>query len=338
MACISVFFIPAGSGMAVSAIKSLRHCEDITTVTADSDQLAPGLFLADQGYLIPQFQSSNFFSSLKKIVQKEKIDLIVPCLDPLLELFAKNETHIEELLGTRILISPSDTINITRDKWLTYQHLKDKLAFPQSWIELDNIPENSFPLFLKPRKGSGSVNTFIIQDRKELEFFFSYVRDPIVQEHLSGKEFTIDCLASPSGELITVIPRERIQTKAGISSKATFVKKFESFLQIAQIISKNLHLIGPFFFQLKQDSQNILKIMEINARLSGTMIFSNLSGFNIIEQAIRQFVEGKMSFNSIERKSLLFLPGKDFLYHHMFMSRYWEEIFINPSDLKKLIK
>ena len=338
MSRISVLFIPAGSGMAVSAIKSLRYCKYIKTITADSDQLAPGLFLADQGYLIPQFQSPNFFSSLKKIVQKKKIDLIVPCLDPLLELFAKNEVHIEELLGARILMSPADTINITRDKWLTYQHLKDKLTFPQSWIELDVIPNNLFPLFVKPRKGSGSINAFYIRDRKELEFFFSYVHDPIVQEYLPGKEFTIDCLASPSGELITVIPRERIQAKAGISTKAMFVEEFEPFLQIAQIITEKLRLNGPFFFQLKRDSQNILKIMEINARLSGTMIFSILSGFNIIEQAIRQFVEGKISINSIKQKSNLVLPGKDFSYHHMFMSRYWEEIFINPPELKNSIE
>ncbi|MFX1506532.1 MAG: ATP-grasp domain-containing protein [Promethearchaeota archaeon] len=338
MTDISVLFIPAGSGMAVSAIKSLRHCEDITTVAADSDQLAPGLFLADQGYLIPLFKSPNFFSSLRKIVQKEKIDVIIPCLDPLLELFTKDKLHIEELLGTRILMSPADTINITRDKWLTFQHLKNTLVFPQSWIELGCIPKNSFPLFVKPRKGSGSINTFVIQDRKELEFFFSYVKDPIVQEYLSGKEFTVDCLASPSGELITVIPRERIQTKSGISTKAMFIEELEPFLQMAQIITEKLHLIGPFFFQLKENAEKILNVMEINARLSGTMIFSILSGFNIIEEAIRQFVEGKMSINTTELKSKMFLPGRDFSYQHMFMSRYWEEIFVNPRDLKKAIE
>ncbi|MHA2247497.1 MAG: ATP-grasp domain-containing protein [Candidatus Hodarchaeales archaeon] len=331
MTTLKVLFLPAGSGMAISAIKSLINCKDIQTVAADNDPLAPGLFLANHGFTVPSFSDPGFFPSLKRIIEDEEIDILFPCLDPLLEIFSNNE-QIDEDLKTKLLISPPETIRITRDKWLSYVHLKDSISFPNSWITLDNISKQTFPLFIKPRKGSGSLNAYKVRNRHELEFFFNFIDQPIIQEHLPGKEYTVDCLASPNGDLVTLIPRERIQAKAGISVKGKFIHPNKNIIDIASTISNSLKFTGPFFFQLKENSNHELKLMEINARLSGTMIYSSLGGFNIVEQAIHQFYnKGKTS-----KKQPLLLPEKDYSYQYLAMSRYWEEIFISLEDLEKI--
>ncbi len=337
MPAITVLFIPAGSGIAISGIKSIKNIEDIKTVAADSDPLAAGLYLAEKKYLIPEFNNPKFFSIIQKIILKEKIDILIPCLDPLLEIIANyGPTKLEKRLGVKILISPPETIKLTRDKWLAYNRFKNILNFPESWIDLDDVPKDTFPLFIKPRKGSGSIGATIVRNQTELEFFFSYLDDPIISEYLEGKEYTVDCLASPKGKLITIIPRERIQSKAGISIKAKFMNVTDEIIEIAKEVNKQLHFIGPFFFQLKQGSDNTLKIMEFNARLSGTMIFSNLAGFNIVEKAIRQFNDRDNLISNRTQSNPLLLPGKDFFYEYEAMSRYWEEILIKTHDLKSL--
>ena len=41
----------------------------------------------------------------------------------------------------------------------------------------------------------------------------------IIQEYLPGKEYTVDVLSDLDGNSLLAIPRERIEVKAGISSK-----------------------------------------------------------------------------------------------------------------------
>ena len=48
--------------------------------------------------------------------------------------------------------------------------------------------------------------------------------DYIFQEYLPGQEYTIDVLCDIESNPLIVIPRKRLQTKAGISSKGEIIK------------------------------------------------------------------------------------------------------------------
>ena len=106
---IKVLIIPAGSRIALGVIKFLKKEKNKKVISADIDKLAPGLYLSDKGYLISPFTNKKFWKDLERIIKKEKIDIVIPSLDPLLFLFAKNRIFFEDL-KTKVLISLSETI------------------------------------------------------------------------------------------------------------------------------------------------------------------------------------------------------------------------------------
>lgn len=315
----NVLVIPAGSGMAVAAIKLLNKDKNIKTISADSNKLAPGLYLSHKGYIVPTFDSSLFQSKLEEIIKKEKIDIIFPALDPILLYFSKKKKKIEEK-GARIVVSNPDTINVTRDKWETYKKMDGYIPLPKSFIKIGDI-DIDFPLIIKPRDGSGSKDVYKLNNNLELEFYYSRVSNPIIQEYLPGKEYTIDCLTDINGKLLFNIQRERLETKAGISVKGKVILN-DSLEKMARTISEKICFNGPFFFQAKEDENGTPKLTEINPRISGTMSLSSSSGPNIHSLTVRMFMGEKIKIPKIK--------------YGLIISRYWEDIYLNEAKIKKM--
>ena len=79
------------------------------------------------------------------------------------------------------------------------------------------IDENdTFPIIIKPRKGSGSRNVFLCHDKEEAVFFGNYLKKyghkPICQEHIgsSSEEYTIGILYADQGKLSVSVAMKRI--------------------------------------------------------------------------------------------------------------------------------
>jgi carbamoyl-phosphate synthase large subunit len=317
----NVLIIPGGSGMAVAAIKALAQDKKIKIFSADSNKLAPGLYLASKGYVIPPFDSRQFYPKLKGIIKKDKIDIIIPALDTILLSFSQRRKEFEEI-GSKVIVSQPETIRITRDKWITYRRLKDVIPLPKTFIRKEDV-DVDYPLIIKPRNGSGSKDVYKVESKYELEFFYSRVPNAIIQEYLEGKEYTVDCLADMNGNLLLCIPRERIETKSGISTKGR-IKKDARLEDMAKKIANSINFSGPFFFQAKEDKEGIPKLTEINPRISGTMSLSSSSGPNIHSLAVRIFMGEKVKIPKIK--------------YGLYVTRYWEDIYLTEKEIDKLIE
>lgn len=314
----NILIVPGGSGMAVAAIRALKQDPNFRIVSTDTDKLSAGLYLSDKSYLVPPFNDESFYGVIKEIAKKEKIDVIIPALDSILLFFSEKKNEFAEL-GIKVLISEPETINITRDKWLTYNKLKETVLFPKSFIEKKNV-NIGFPLLIKPRDGSGSVNIHTINSKEELDFYYPRTPNPIIQEYLEGKEYTIDCLADKKGNLLFCVPRERIATKAGISTKGRIVKN-ETLENMAKKISQTLNFFGPFFFQAKEDAKGIPKLLEINSRIAGTMSLSSFAGPNLHCLAVRMCMDEEVHIPKIN--------------YGLYVTRCWEDIYLNEGEIKE---
>ena len=82
----------------------------------------------------------------------------------------------------------------------------------------------AFPVVLKPRFGSGSVGVRLVHDLAELRFYADRTPEPVLQEWVPGTEFTLDVLVSPGGSAVCVVPRCRLETRAGEISKGYTVR------------------------------------------------------------------------------------------------------------------
>lgn len=317
---INILIVPAGSRIAIGIIKFLAREKEYRIISADIDKLAPGFYLSDRSYIVSKFSQKKFWSDLERIIKKEKINLVIPALDPLLIKFAENKKFFDNL-KVKILISPSKTIFLTRDKWKTYNLLKNEIPIAKSFIDKNkvNIP---YPLFIKPRDGSGSLNAFKINSQKELDFHYKNIQKPIIQEYLEGKEYTVDCLVNTKGKLLCCVPRERIGTQAGVSAKGRIVrnKKIE---EIAEKITQKIKFMGPFFFQLK-GKKGVLKLVEINPRFGGGMPLSATGGPNIYLLATQMFLGVKVDKTSK-------------IEYGLYFTRYDQEIYLTKKDIKSKI-
>ncbi|MFH1642143.1 MAG: ATP-grasp domain-containing protein [Nanoarchaeota archaeon] len=315
----NILITPAGSGMAIAAIRALKENPDIRIITTDTDRLSPGLHLSHKGYIVPSFDDPSYYEIIKNIIRNENIDVIIPALDHILLPFSNRREEFKKLNAT-VLVSDPKTIMITRDKWITYNHLKDLIPVPRSFIKKEDI-NIDFPLLLKPRDGSGSVDVHKVESREELDFFYSRIDKPIIQEYLAGKEYTVDCLADKQGNLLLVVPRERIATKSGISVKGKIIKD-ERIEKIGETIAKSMKFFGPFFFQLKEDDQGIPKLIEINSRIAGGMSLSSFSGPNIHILAIQICMDKKITLPKIN--------------YGLCLTRYLSDIFLDEPALNKI--
>jgi carbamoyl-phosphate synthase large subunit len=113
----------------------------------------------------------------------------------------------------------------------------------------------------------------------------------IFQEYLPGNEYTIDVLSDMNKEPIMAVPRLRIQTKAGVSTKGRIVNDQNTETECMNI-AKHVGIRGPCCIQMKESAEGILKIIEINPRFGGGTIFTTLAGANFPAMII-DMINGK---------------------------------------------
>jgi len=237
-------------------------------ITTDMNHLSPGLYFGSRHYMVPLTTDAQYIPIIKSICFRERIHLLIPTIDDELPLFGR---HAEDFgaMGIRVAVSSERTGLICNDKYSTAQFLAGKgISFARTWLpsELD-FSLLRYPLFLKPRTGRGSVGAFTIRNERELRFFLEYVPDPIVQEFLEGKEFTIDILADFDGQVISVVPRERMVVRSGVTDRGRTLNHPE-MIRLAIRTAEALEIRGAANIQgkLRDDTATLF---EVNPRFSG---------------------------------------------------------------------
>jgi carbamoyl-phosphate synthase large subunit len=256
-------------------------------ISVDYDLLSPALFFSDLKFKVPLVKKKNYLSEIRRICLENQVKLIIPTIDDELPIWADNyEDFLKD--GINVSISPASTIHFFNDKWESYKFFKNNnLPFPESYRKTDKISNNiEYPLFIKPRQGRGSINSFQVKSPRELKFFLDYVPDPIIQRYLHGKEFTVDCFFANSGELISYIPRYRLVIRSGVSDRGLTFDNSD-LLKYIQRIGKLTKFRGAVNIQGKI-YQNRISFFEINPRFSGGIQLSITAGPNFADLLIRE--------------------------------------------------
>jgi carbamoyl-phosphate synthase large subunit len=237
-------------------------------ITTDMNPFSPGLYFSDRHYMVPLTTDARYIPIIRSICFKEKIRLLIPTIDDELPLFGEHAARFLAT-GVRVAISSAQTGTICNDKYLTYKFLSGKeIPVARTWLpeELD-YPALRYPLFLKPRIGRGSVGAHPVNNERELRFFLDYVPDPVVQELLPGREFTIDVLADFNGRIISAVPRERLVIRSGVSDRGRTVFH-EGMIELAIKTADALGIRGPANIQVKLQGEKAT-IFEVNPRFAG---------------------------------------------------------------------
>lgn len=311
---VSNVLVPGASAPAgINTIKSLKLANFKGKVlSTDSNALSAGFYLSDYSEVIPEVDSNDYLEVLFKIIDKYDINVLMPSSGHDIFPFSENKEKLKRN-GVIAVVSERDVLEICRDKILTFEHLNKKFNLPFTTDNKNNISE--FPIIAKPRYGKGSRDIVKIDDYEELDYVDSRYSNMIFQEYLPGEEYTIDVLSDMDSNPITSVPRVRLQTRGGISTKGKIVLEKELIEESFRIV-KHLNIIGPSCVQVKKDKDDGFKLVEINPRLGGGTIFSTLAGANFPKMII-DMVEGRsVRIPTISEVTIL---------------RYFEEIVIDEK-------
>lgn len=287
-------------------------------IAVDYESYSPALFFADIHYKVPLVKDPSYLLCIQDICTKENISLLIPTIDQELSIWAKSKTDFEKN-GVRVSISKPETIQIFTDKLNTYNaFLKETIPFPHSFLPHKNqIPEH-FPLFVKPRNGRGSVGAFPVRNKKEFLFFIDYIKDPLMQTYLEGKEFTVDALFDRHGTLVRCIPRYRLVIRSGVSDRGVTFKN-HALTDLVEKIGDRFQFCGAINIQGKILNDSIT-FFEINPRFSGGIQLSAASGTSFAELLVKETMGNHLIPSLFE-----YLPG-------MLMTSFEDSLFIDSRN------
>ncbi|MDD2497429.1 MAG: ATP-grasp domain-containing protein [Desulfitobacteriaceae bacterium] len=311
------------SGRRVSLIRHFKEAMkelkiEGVVVSADMLKTAPASFVADFQEVIPPAGHPSYLKILKEICIRYKIKLLIPLIDTELGALSRVKEEFRRI-GVTILVSSPETTEICFDKRNTDAFLRSLGVSTPEMISFNDNLENThlrYPLLIKPASGSGSNGVTKIRNARELEFFLSYVNDPIVQEFVFGDEYTLDVLVDLQGKVRCVVPRLRIETRAGEVSKGITVKNYE-IMFIGQKVAENLPgALGCITVQLFLTYEGQIKVTEINPRFGG--------GFPLSIQAGADYPSWILQMMLGENPVIVFDGWKD----GVVMLRYDDAIFL----------
>ena len=286
---------------------------DDKVVATDMQLSAPALQAADVRLQVPAVYDPKYIDITLNICKEQKIDSLISLNDLELPILAENKAKFEEL-GVKVIVSDPEVIDIAFDKYKTAQWVESiGLNAPKTYVTLMSAKEAlakgeiAFPLFMKPRWGSGSIGLETIDDMEELDIYYHLLMKKIkktilatasvgdeyimIQEKLTGKEFGLDVMNDLKGNNVGVSVKQKLAMRAGETDKAITVDLPEVY-EMGRKIGENLKHIGNLDVDIMQRANGDYCVLELNPRFGGGYPFSYEAGVNL-PQAIIQWVKGE---------------------------------------------
>lgn len=260
-------------------------------IATDCSDLAPAIYEADEYVIVPRIDAEGYLDIILKICKEKEIDGVFSLIDPELSMLAE---HCEEFLaiGTTPIISSMEAVEICFDKFRMYQCLLEKgYKTAKSYIDKESFYADveagkvSYPVFVKPVKGSASINISKVFSHKEIDVLFELYEDLMIQQFMDGTEYGADVYIDMlTGKVASIFIKEKIKMRAGETDKSVSVKdevlfeliqKFVEEMGFRGIIDMDIFKVNGAYY-----------ISEVNPRFGGGYPHAYASGVNVPKQII----------------------------------------------------
>jgi carbamoyl-phosphate synthase large subunit len=278
----------AGTGPGNNVIRSLQAgARGVTVIGCHDERFALKKSLARRDYLVPRPDDAAYAPSIRRIVEAERIDLLVPTSDAV----ATAVSRARRRLGTRVFLPRQAVLDRCADKYAVSAHLRARgMPAPLTvWVrELGAIDElferfpRGAPLWCRTRRGSGALGATAVDTPEQARTWIKLWHErrglPVGQftlsEYLPGRDFGCQSLWK-DGELIVIKTFERVAYFAGgsylsgVSSVASLAKSVRE-PRVAEVCAAAVRALDPrvsglFQVDSKQDAAGTPCVTEVNA-------------------------------------------------------------------------
>lgn len=254
-------------------------------IATDCSDIAPAIYDADKYYIVSRMTARGYLDEILEICKKENITGVLSLIDPELSLISENKEKFEAV-GTTVIESSYELCEMSLDKmamfnWLTahgYKCAKSYLDKEEFFVDVD-AGKITYPVFVKPYKGSASISISKVYDKETVELLFAHEDDLMIQEFLDGQEIGADVYIDMiSGEIVSIFTKKKIKMRAGETDKAVSFKDEKLFDLIKKFVSE-----AGYRAQIDIDIFDIngeYYISEVNPRFGGGYPHAYESGAN----------------------------------------------------------
>jgi carbamoyl-phosphate synthase large subunit len=286
----------------------------------ETTELSSALVLCDKKFIVKPTTHQGYIKQLLKIVKQANVKLLIPTVDLDLQILAKNKDKFAAA-GCIVLVSKPQVVNICQDKRETFKFLiKNGFDTPKTLTVKQALAKKNlkYPCFLKPWDGYASKGNAVVRNRSELIFYTKKIPNCIVQEFIGGQEFTCDVFVDFKLQVRCIVPRKRIETRAGEVSKSKIIKNSKIMQQTANLVKKLGAGPGVITVQLILTKDKKIKFIEINPRFGGRAPLSIKAGANFPKWILKGLCgkNFKVKFDNFE--------------NNLTMLRYDAEVWIEP--------
>lgn len=243
-------------------------------IATDMSELAPAIYEADKHYVVPPMSAPGYIDTILDICKKEQVKGVLSLIDPELSLLAAHEEDFQAV-GTTVIGSSYDLCELSLNKYSMYQWLSSHgYKCAKSWMDKEEFfqdvdcGEASFPVFVKPARGSASISISKVYDKETVNVLFAHEDGLMIQEFLDGKEIGADVYIDLiSGEVVSIFTKEKIKMRAGETDKSVSFKNEKLFKYIEEFVLEAGYKgqIDIDIFEIAGDYY----ISEVNPRFGG---------------------------------------------------------------------
>ena len=258
----------------------------------NSDPATPAFAAADAAEVSPLIYSDEYVPFLLDFCRRHRVGAVVPLFDVDVPVLAAHRAELEAA-GTFPVVASEAFARACSDKLETASLLCDAgIAGPDTYVGAEGFlaavaeGKASFPAFVKPRWGMGSIGLATAADERELRVLCgivgrkvadSYLRyesaeDPsravIVQPVLSGREFGMDVVNDLSGSYRGCVVRRKVAMRAGETDVAEVLAdgpRFDALARKLSVVSRHPGNMDVDVFEVGGK----LMVLEMNARFGG---------------------------------------------------------------------
>jgi carbamoyl-phosphate synthase large subunit len=221
---------------------------------------------------VPPISDPSYVPALAELCERHGVGAVIPLTDLDIEVLA----HARAAGELPALVPSPEVARATYDKYETHL-LLGSLGLPSPPTVLPEEEPQSYPVMIKPRRGSGARSIHLARDAAEKDFFVRYVAEPregyasepvMVQRAMRGPELSIDCLGNLDGRCVNAIPRTMLESRGGESIKGAVVRD-EELIELGRRTMEALQVRGPATIQVFRDPEVGLGITDVNTRFGG---------------------------------------------------------------------
>lgn len=294
-------------------IKQFRNFPERPTIYGfDANYYCYARTICDYFFTAPPVsKAEEFLGFLTELINSNNIQLYIPTLSMEYVLVSEHEDFLKHNTKCFFAVSPIETFRLLEDKFECYKNLSTiGIDVPITYQTRDEVQD--FPVFVKPKIGSGGKGSFIANSLAEISQDFQSI---VVSEYLKGTEYTVDCLFNCSGVLLAANARTRDKTLGGAAIISRTVDD-PRFFDIIQELSQYHQFKGCVNFQFIEVEDRLVCI-DVNLRFpSGGLALTVESGIDV-PRVLYTWAQGENPDPS------LFTKDKQ----HRIMYRYFEEEF-----------